>query len=70
MATLAELTRCGGPFRRPHERHPLNPDQNGERVEYKADNEMAGYGGADAEIAEASGAAPRVLHFTTTSKGT
>jgi phosphopantetheinyl transferase len=45
-------------------------DSNGERVQFKSDNEMAkAMAALDAEIAKASGESPRVLHFTT-SKGT
>lgn len=45
-------------------------DQTGEEVEYRSDAEMArALAALDSEIAKASGAIPRTLHFTT-SKGT
>ena len=44
-------------------------DQTGEEVEYRSDAEMArALAALDSEIAKASGASPRALHFTT-SKG-
>ena len=44
-------------------------DQNGERVEFKSDAEMArALAAIDAELARLNGAAPRVLTFNT-SKG-
>ncbi|MFC4667121.1 phage head-tail joining protein [Seohaeicola nanhaiensis] len=72
MATLAELTKMrAGLFAARMNGARAFHDANGERVEFKSDNEMAkALAALDAEIAAASGAAkPRVLTFTT-SKGT
>lgn len=71
MASLAELTKMRGALFAARMNGTRSfQDQNGERVEFKSDNEMAkAMAALDAEIAKASGAAPRVLHFTT-SKGT
>ena len=71
MATIAELTKMRADLfaARMNGTRSLQ-DQNGERVEFKSDNEMAkAMAALDAEIAKASGAVPRALHFTT-SKGT
>lgn len=71
MATVEELTKMRGALfaARMNGTRSLQ-DQNGERVEFKSDNEMAkAMAALDAEITKASGAAPRTLHFTT-SKGT
>ena len=68
MATIAELTKMRADLFAARMNGTRSfQDQNGERVEFKSDNEMAK--ALDAEIAKASGAAPRTLHFTT-SKGT
>lgn len=71
MATLAELTKMRADlFAARMNGIRSFQDQNGERVEFKSDNEMAkAMAALDAGIAKASGAAPHVLHFTT-SKGT
>jgi len=71
MATIAELTKMRADLFAARMNGTRSfQDQNGERVEFKSDNEMAkAMAALDAEIAKASGAAPRVLHFNT-SKGT
>ena len=71
MATVAELTKMRADLfaARMNGTRALQ-DQNGERVAFKSDNEMAkAMATLDAEIAKANGAAPRTLNFTT-SKGT
>ena len=71
MATVEELTQMRASLFSARMNGTRSfQDQNGEQVESKSDNEMAkAMAALDAEIAKASGAAPRVLHFTT-SKGT
>ena len=71
MATIAELAKMRAGLFAAHINGKRSlQDQNGERVEFKSDTEMAkAMAALDAENAKASGAAPRVLHFTI-SKGT
>jgi hypothetical protein len=70
MASIAELTKMRADLFAARMNGTRSfQDQNGERVEFKSDNEMAkAMAALDAEIAKASGAPPCVLHFQT-SKG-
>lgn len=71
MATVAELTKMRADlFAARMSGTREFQDSNGERVQFKSDNEMAkAMAAIDAELALVNGPSPRVLHFTT-SKGT